>query len=94
MRMNSSFLNRVPGGWKMLVAVLLAFVVGTFFGGGDADSPVAEPTAAKVKWYTCSMHPQIQLQDPKALCPICAMELIPVMEGGADTGPRHWRRRA
>ena len=88
--MNFSFLNRVPGGWKTLAAVLLAFVVGTFFGGGDAapSSAPAGATAAKVKWYTCSMHPQIQLQDPKSLCPICAMELIPVMEGGADTGPR------
>jgi len=87
----SSILKRVPGGWKMLAVVLLAFVVGTLFGGGgeSASLPVAtDAGAGKVKWYTCSMHPQIHLQDPDALCPICAMELIPVMEGGADTGPR------
>lgn len=34
----------------------------------------------KIKYWTCSMHPQIKLPKP-GKCPICAMDLIPVMEG-------------
>jgi len=90
-RFRSSVLERVPGGWKTVAVVALAFVLGLLMGGGD-EAPATTPGAAqtsKVKWYTCSMHPQIQLQDPDALCPICAMELIPVIEdGGGDSGPR------
>ena len=43
--------------------------------------------AKKLKYWTCSMHPQIKL--PKSgKCPICAMDLIPVYESGSqeDTG--------
>ena len=44
----------------------------------------AEPTA-----WTCSMHPQIK-QDKPGLCPICAMDLIPLSSnssGGEDADP-------
>ncbi len=43
--------------------------------GGDMNS------TAKEIW-TCSMHPQIQAPKP-GLCPICAMELIPLSRAGA-----------
>lgn len=33
----------------------------------------------KVKFWTCSMHPQIRLPGP-GKCPICSMDLIPVYE--------------
>jgi Cu(I)/Ag(I) efflux system membrane fusion protein len=33
---------------------------------------------AKETIYTCSMHPQIRLNDPKSKCPLCGMDLIPV----------------
>ncbi len=36
--------------------------------------------------WTCSMHPQVQQPDP-GLCPICAMDLIP-LEGGSGGGLR------
>ena len=36
-----------------------------------------QETIAKETVYTCSMHPQIK-QDKPGLCPICAMELIPM----------------
>ncbi|MCL1956931.1 MAG: efflux RND transporter periplasmic adaptor subunit [Fibromonadales bacterium] len=34
--------------------------------------------SAKETIYTCSMHPQIRLTDPKSKCPLCGMDLIPV----------------
>jgi Cu(I)/Ag(I) efflux system membrane fusion protein len=37
---------------------------------GGADS--------KVDYYTCTMHPSVRLKDPKAKCPICGMDLVPV----------------
>ena len=44
---------------------------------------------AKIKYWTCSMHPQIR-QPKSGKCPICAMDLIPVMSEGQseDEGPR------
>jgi len=43
-------------------------------------------TSAKpddVDYYTCTMHPSVRSQDPKAKCPICSMDLVPVMKKGA-----------
>lgn len=42
-------------------------------------------TAEETIW-TCSMHPQIKLKEP-GLCPICAMDLIPLEEGMEADGP-------
>jgi Cu(I)/Ag(I) efflux system membrane fusion protein len=36
-----------------------------------------------VDYYTCTMHPSVKSQDPKAKCPICSMDLVPVMKKGA-----------
>lgn len=57
-------------------------------------SPVAtkeQEAARKIKYWTCSMHPQIK-QPESGACPICAMDLIPVTEGseqpdGAGAAP-------
>lgn len=38
--------------------------------------------------WTCSMHPQIKLPKP-GKCPICSMDLIPVVSGGASMGSEH-----
>src|SRR5690554_2938567 len=32
--------------------------------------------------WTCSMHPQIRMDEP-GLCPLCAMDLIPLQTGGS-----------
>ncbi|MCZ4694956.1 efflux RND transporter periplasmic adaptor subunit [Ancylomarina euxinus] len=42
-------------------------------------------TSSHPKIWTCSMHPQIK-QDKPGLCPICAMDLIPLksMQSGGD----------
>jgi len=49
-----------------------------------------------VDYYTCTMHPSVRSQDPKGKCPICSMDLVPVMKKGAarevrsnDSGPEN-----
>src|SRR5580693_728899 len=36
----------------------------------------------KVDYYTCAMHPSVHASEP-GNCPICGMELIPVMKKSA-----------
>ncbi len=36
-----------------------------------------------VAYYTCTMHPFVRSQDPKGKCPICGMDLVPVMKSSA-----------
>ena len=44
---------------------------------------------ADVDYYTCTMHPSVKSQDPKAKCPICSMDLVPVKKKAnpADVPP-------
>ncbi len=42
------------------------------------EEHVDHAPAAAAQVYTCSMHPQVRSTDPKAKCPICGMDLIPV----------------
>ncbi|HUT33479.1 MAG TPA: efflux RND transporter periplasmic adaptor subunit [Planctomycetota bacterium] len=44
-----------------------------------------EAPAQHVRIWTCSMHPQIRQPKP-GLCPICAMELIPLVEEPQEEG--------
>lgn len=55
-------------------------------GVGTAES-VAQTDTQKVQWWTCSMHPQIKLPAP-GKCPICFMDLIPLVTGESEEGPR------
>lgn len=36
-----------------------------------------------VAYYTCAMHPSVRSQDPNGRCPICGMNLVPVMKNNA-----------
>ena len=38
-----------------------------------------------ILFWTCSMHPAVRLPDP-GKCPVCAMDLIPVVRQGGDAG--------
>ena len=79
---------------KQIVSVVLILTGGIFLGwimfGGNSDNNAesteqhdhsAEEKAA-VTW-TCSMHPQIQMDKP-GQCPICGMDLIPLEDEGGD----------
>ncbi|HEX3800484.1 MAG TPA: efflux RND transporter periplasmic adaptor subunit [Verrucomicrobiae bacterium] len=45
------------------------------------DSDAVKPD--DVDYYTCTMHPSVRSQDPHGKCPICSMDLVPVMKKGA-----------
>ena len=79
-------------GVVLAIGLVGGFVVGSSDGpDGASGAPSAVHDhggeARQQKWY-CSMHPQI-IRDGPGLCPICAMELIPMPENLAtETAPR------
>jgi Cu(I)/Ag(I) efflux system membrane fusion protein len=67
-----------------LLAVTVTLTVLVFAACKKAD---AGSKPADVDYYTCTMHPSVKSQDPKAKCPICSMDLVPVMKKGAAAQP-------
>ena len=74
----------------VFVLVVIAFVLGRIAGPEgkyaehvDHADHTAESAEEKTQWWTCSMHPQVQREEP-GLCPICNMELIPLEEDDED----------
>jgi Cu(I)/Ag(I) efflux system membrane fusion protein len=64
------------------ILVIAAFLLGVVIRGGGSSKRITESSdhihdEKQVEWWTCSMHPQIKLQEP-GQCPICFMDLIPV----------------
>jgi len=89
---------------KLIHRILLIAAAAALLGGGywlgrrasghaghdHAATPASAASEAdQVKWWTCSMHPEIHAPKP-GKCPKCGMNLIPVMKGAGDTplGPR------
>lgn len=78
---------------KIVLTSVVALSIGWWFGSrfGSAederyDAELKMETEAQA--WTCSMHPHIR-QPERGLCPVCAMELIPVeMEPFPAAGPR------
>jgi multidrug efflux pump subunit AcrA (membrane-fusion protein) len=70
-----------PCVFALLFIGLLAGVVSC-----NKDGPATKPD--DVDYYTCTMHPSVRSQDPHGKCPICSMDLVPVMKksAGAQTG--------
>jgi hypothetical protein len=64
------------------MAGLLASVV--MVGCGKGTKSTLNPN---VDYYTCTMHPSVHSHDPNAKCPICSMDLEPVMKKGAGPAP-------
>jgi len=76
----------------LIILALAAFAMGYALRGcGSSDPAVVEhdhgAAEAEASEWTCSMHPQIR-QPEFGLCPICAMDLIPVTGGDDGLGPR------
>ena len=68
----------------------ITLIAGLFFGwlffhssGTETAHNHEEQTEAEEKVYTCSMHPQIKQNKP-GLCPICAMDLVPMETGSIE----------
>ena len=71
--------------WAIPLVVGLVLGALLFRGGGSNGQGQAQGAAADTE-YTCSMHPQIRQQEP-GKCPLCGMDLIPVMKGGGSSEP-------
>ena len=93
-------IQTIKENFKLVAVVLVAglFLGWLFFHSGH-DAVVPEQAiegheghdhdAEESTIWTCSMHPQIK-QDEPGLCPICAMDLIPLVtmqSSGDDTDP-------
>ena len=72
-----------------LILIVLALLIGYTIGSPSSSPSVARDHSEHAgsaesgpQFYTCSMHPSVRLKDPNAKCPICFMDLIPVMERG------------
>ena len=77
----------------MLIPLAVGVAVGALMFSGNKESqehashdhaPAAE---SKETIWTCSMHPQVRQPDP-GLCPLCAMDLIPLVDDGDEPGPK------
>ena len=65
-----------------LAALALLFAIGGCKPSGASGKP------DNVDYYTCTMHPSVKSQDPKGKCPICSMDLVPVMKKGAGSSAK------
>ena len=64
----------------LLFLLITAFWTGSLTGAKHAASGAASEKNSgneQVKFWTCSMHPQIKLPKP-GKCPLCGMDLIPL----------------
>src|SRR3989475_7939733 len=67
-----------------LLLALATLLFGAAGAGCAKKGPSGKPS--NVDYYTCTMHPSVRSQDPKAKCPICGMNLVPVMKKSQGTG--------
>lgn len=101
--MLNSLKRRPLRGVAAVVVLLLVFAGGLTVGrrrAADHTTHAHEPVDAgdgaevAAQTWTCSMHPQIKQPEP-GLCPICAMDLIPLADdSGDDLGPRELKLSA
>src|SRR5437870_348130 len=72
---------------KTFSIALLAGLALIFLASCKKEGASANPT--DVAYYTCTMHPSVRSQDPKAKCPICGMNLVPDKKKGGGGGHDH-----
>ena len=63
----------------LLVLVALLFSAASCMKKGASGKP------SNVDYYTCTMHPSVREKEP-GKCPICSMDLVPVMKGDVNPG--------
>src|SRR5215470_11632110 len=59
---------------------LLIALIALLFGAASCAKKGASDKPSNVDYYTCTMHPSVRSQDPKGKCPICSMDLVPVLK--------------
>jgi len=71
---------------------LLLALVALLFAATACGRKIQPGKPSNVDYYTCTMHPSVKSQDPKGKCPICSMDLVPVMKkggtGATETSPQ------
>ena len=80
--MNNSNISASPRcrRWAALALALVAGLSAFLFASCRKGGADAKP--ADVDYYTCTMHPSVKKQSPTDKCPICSMDLTPVMKKG------------
>jgi Cu(I)/Ag(I) efflux system membrane fusion protein len=63
--------------------VLVLAGVALLMGVASCKKDGAATKPDDVDYYTCTMHPSVKKQNPTDKCPICSMDLVPVMKKGA-----------
>src|SRR5579863_7860034 len=81
--MNETIIKVSKPGRFLLVMLCVVLAIGV----ASCKKDVANAKPDDVDYYTCTMHPSVKSQDPKAKCPICSMDLVPVMKRGAAGAP-------
>jgi RND family efflux transporter MFP subunit len=74
--------GRPAGGYSCWAALFFTMIIAAAVLLTSCNKQAATKPA-DVDYYTCTMHPSVKSQDPKAKCPICSMDLVPVKKKGA-----------
>src|SRR5258705_1758202 len=61
------------------------FVLAVLFVSSACSKPSQSTKPPDVDYYTCTMHPSVHAEAP-GKCPICGMDLVPVMKTSAASG--------
>lgn len=65
---------------RIVAALLSAITAMVFVSCQKAAPPQATNGGRKIRFYQCSMHPQVKSDKP-GKCTICGMDLVPIFEG-------------
>ncbi len=68
--------------WVALALTFIITIAALLFTSCKKGGSDAKP--ANVDYYTCTMHPSVKKQKPTDKCPICSMDLTPVIKKGGD----------
>ncbi len=88
MKININKQTSILGGSAVIIGLFLGWLIfhrpATPTVSGEGTALQTHDTEEGHTIWTCSMHPQIRMDEP-GQCPICGMDLIPLNEAGGGT---------